>query len=124
MRVSLPWYLWIACLLGYLVVGTIWVLFRWGAWTRSKRRDYENGQEGTHEYNSLLKNCNPREHKALIYNWIILWPVSLITYVFGDLAYDITHDVGRFIYKMIHGSLEAISRRNLSGVRRPSNYHE
>lgn len=108
----------------WFVFGAAWFLFKWMMLSKKKKEEFEvaleketkyNNEPLTHEekkklaskYIPLVKN-----HKERIFTWILLWPLSIISYVLGDLVRDLLEwivkrlgNVCRLITKKYFGDL-------------------
>lgn len=101
--------LWYA--LAYFGVGIVWSFWRYGRYVRS---EVARIKADTHikqtDYETYAKNLRPAKHAGRITSWVIVWPISFVNLIVGDLIDTVQFVVTNFfkkIYNKIYTSLVA-----------------
>lgn len=103
---------WILLVVCYFITGVVWSTFRF--YTHYKKEvtklydRFNIGGRSHEEIWKLVKDNVPHVAymKGDITTWIGLWPVSVVTYIVGDLLYDISTK----IYNCIKSVYEKIAQ--------------
>ena len=104
----------------YFVVGGLYVLlWRYGrfirddeeeinyAFNEKKKRDADYTVEEFLTSDGYVYRYGPMSNKYRIFNWIMLWPLSLI----GNVSYRPVVAITKFVYENITNSLKNVSKR-------------
>lgn len=121
----------LAYIAGWALMGAIWFLFKWNQFVGKKRAAGDaalkekmkhplrnDGEEMTPEEKRMfMLDYKPRldEHKERAFSWIILWPFSVLAYVFGDLI----RGVADWIIERLRGAASRITARHFGEFERP-----
>ena len=95
----------IAYIAGWALMGAIWFLFKWNQFVGKKHDAGDAALKEKMRYPSInhdeemtpeekrmfMLKYKPHldEHKERAFSWIILWPFSVLAYVFSDLIRDV-----------------------------------
>jgi hypothetical protein len=78
----------IADVIGYVALGIGWSIFRFGRYSKAKRKEYEERKAswGKNSYQIKIEDYQPKalQCKRKFYTWIVLWWASAIWYVIQD----------------------------------------
>jgi len=96
---------------GYLVIGVLWSFYRYKRFvTKAVDRARETGRLSDSDKDSLAHTLHPTKNLPTITAWIIIWPLSFIDNVLGDLINSIellVKKVFRGVYTKIYESAMA-----------------
>lgn len=116
----------VAVVIGYACGGALWSLFKWDRHMASShvrelldsaRKHYSKERDrrgATDPLPPFLDSAYrpratvPSEQKDRIVAWIVLWPCSMVLYLFGDLLRDAVN----WVYNRLAGTYERITARH------------
>ncbi len=104
-------------ILGYIVIGLIWSVFKWGRLVKYYINKYEKEADVR---SSLSYTSNDK-----IAFWILWWPFSILGFIFDDaIEWIIEHFKG--VYNMITEKMisSAISTNSIEKEKEYDDYHE
>lgn len=105
----------------WFVIGALWFLFKWNKLAASAREDADRQIAGYRRNNnnkdmdeegkrdimlSYRPDLNKNKERAL--SWIVLWPFSMLSYLFGDLL----KDLGNWIISQLRWVAERITSQH------------
>lgn len=104
---------WIVLVVCYFITGVAWSTFRFYIYYKKEITAlYDRFKVGrSHEEAwSYVKNGAPHvsDMKGDITTWIGLWPVSIITYILGDLLYDISTKIYNYVKQVYEKIAQSI----------------
>jgi hypothetical protein len=116
MSLALDWRGIVACIIGYVVIGMAWSVYRWFRYVKVKIDKYKDeypdapvdGGRYTH-YDTLENSVEVSNNKARITSWIIYWPWSLI--------WNITGDFFTMVYESMTSIYTNISKKYLDNLK-------
>lgn len=101
----------------YVLVGTVWSIFRWFRFVKgvadTYRENYADTVDGTINHLSpgkladLKREIDVANNKSRITAWISFWPWSLV--------WNITGDFFKMVYEALSGVYENITKKALDG---------
>lgn len=91
----------------YLIIGVMWVFFKWNKLAKKKYKDYLFAKVNYPNSINSMTEFIPKveDHKADISVWIVLFPFSMLRYITNDLFGDLLNK----IRESITGTLNRIS---------------
>ncbi len=112
----------LGCFAGYFVVGSIWVFPKWWLYCQGildKFRDDKENRNISYYGNSTgnyISKLDLNKNKNRILNWMMFWPLSMISTFLDDFVTRIF----RAIYNRIRSQLQAISDKTINQINRES----
>jgi hypothetical protein len=116
-------------LFGYVIAGIFWSLFKWYLLVLNVKEKYNASVAMYDSLSEIEKKHNNKElfiklriginypikvdhHKNKIYNWLILWPTSLIWFLIND---PITR-LYNYLYKTLKGTYQKIADNQFENI--------
>jgi len=101
----------------YLVVGILWLLFKWRKFSKTKYQEYLKEFQRCKDRNYDLPKMDyyiplVKEHPVEINSWILFWPFSIVRYITQNMLTDFI----AWIRDQISGTLNKISKGQFKPV--------
>jgi hypothetical protein len=106
----------LAYMVGWLIAGGMWFLFKWGKFVKGRREHADSAlkdalrrkpEMSEEEKRVFMLGHRPNldENKERVFCWILLWPFSVLSYIFGDLL----RDIANWVFERLRGTAQRIT---------------